>query len=780
MTMGLGIGVNTNVFTLANAVLFKALPFRNPGQIMYVSSANSASGGEDIDTSYPDFLDWRAQTKAFREMSAVAPAALNISDAKMAPQRYSGARITSNTFSFVGTQPAFGRDFGPADDQPGAPAVVLLSDAIWENRYGRDPNILGRTIRVNGVPTTVVGVMRAGMRYPSEEDAWIPLRAAADLNARDARVVSVAGRLADGVTPEMARLDMARIAQSLEAAYPDTNRNVGSIVQPYTEQLNGGPVRSVFLALLGAVTFVLLIACSNVANLLLARAVSRSREIAVRSALGATRWRIARQLMVESIVYAFMGGVAGMVVAAIGVKLFMAAIAKVPKPYWIDFSMDYRVFAYAAAICLLSGVAFGLAPIVHMAKRDLNEAIREASASATASSRSRYLSAAFVALEFSLAMALLAGAGLMVRSLFQSYSIGRDLDGAHLLTLRLSLPTEVYATNDDVVRFLAQAKTKLESIPGVKSAAYGSNLPFGGAMRWRFEVQGENRPVTQAKATAATTMASESYFETAGIKLVRGRGFNEADGTESSHAAVVNQRFAAKYWPNDSAIGKKIRLVGSTELPWLDIVGVAPDMRQTNANRTQIDPLIVIPFREQPMVSAVMILRCGSSPSTLVRPVTEAIHGMDRDLPVYSVMTLSDFLAERRWAVRVFGIIFALLAGVALALSCVGIYGVAAYSVSRRTAEFGIRVALGARPARVMSMVLAEGVVQLLVGLLIGLGLAFALTRVLSAILFQTRPTDTFSFVAASSILLAAGIAACCLPAIRILRLDPGRALRHE
>ena len=556
----LGIGANTTVFTLVNAVLFKGLPFAHPEEIMHLSCNNLPKGREHLGLSYPEYKDWRAQTKSFRDLAALDMMDVNVSDNAAMPQRFFGARVSSNTFALVGERPMLGRDFLPADDKPGAPAVCIIGYGMWKTRYGGDVSIIGRTVRLNEVPAVIAGVMPEGFRFPLNQDIWLPLAPTGIYEKRDSRELIAFGRLANGVTLASARADMDTLAARLEKEYPASNQGVRAVVKPYNDAFNGGQIRIVFLALMGAVAFVLLIACANVANLLLSRSLARGREVSIRAALGASRWRVVRQLLVESIMLGLVGGVAGLAVSFWGVRMFDLAVANVDKPYWIKFTMDYRVFAYFAAVSLTTGVLFGLAPALHAAKVDINEALKEGVRGSSGGSRMKFLSGALVVGELALAVVLLSGAGLMIRSFLNIYALDLGVRKDNLLTMRYILAEAKYPNAGARLRFDERLLEGIRATPGVETAAVVSNLPMQGSFGWRYEVEGDAPQPREKRKSASGVIVTPDYFRVCGVRVLRGREFNALDGLAGSEAAIVNQRFAREHWRAGDAIGKRLRL----------------------------------------------------------------------------------------------------------------------------------------------------------------------------------------------------------------------------
>jgi predicted permease len=780
--LALGIGVNTTVFTLVNAVLFRGLPFEKAEQIMYLSANNHPKNRRDIWLSYPELRDMRAQSKTFQAIGGYSPRGFTIGDNAGPPERYQGALLTVNTYALLGQKPLLGRDFLAEEERPGATPVCLIGYSIWENRYARREDILGKTIRVNEVATTIVGVMPKGMKFPMNADMWLPLVPTAEFEKRDSRNVAGFGRLADGATLTQARAEMEGIARRQEEAHPATNKGITAMVIPYNDEFNGGQIRTVFFALLGAVGFVLLIACANVANLLLARSLARAREMSIRAALGASRWRVMRQLLLESVMVGILGGICGLAIARWGVGLFDAAVANTGKPFWIVFDMDFQVFGYLAALCVGSGLVFGLAPAIQLSRADLITTLKEGGRGSSGGGGSRRLSGFLVVSEVALSVVLLAGAGLMIRSFLNTYGITNALDGERYVVMRMNLAESKHKSPASRLALYERLEPLIEATPGVESGAIVSNARLSGYLSWPVEFEGSGPMEDEKRPTTLAVVASPSYFKTARIAVARGRGFNEIDGLKGKESVVVSKRFAAKYWPGEEPIGKRVRLLWDEDRRWHTVVGVSEDVMQAPMPRdagADVDPLVFVPYRAYPTAQVTVIAR-AQAPLSLVSALRKQIQSVDPDLAVFGAMTLEENFSQRRWPFRVFGSLFAAFAAIALLLSSVGLYATMAYSVKRRTQEIGVRVAMGASNGSVLRLVLKQGLWRLGLGVAIGLGGAFGLARVLKSLLFRVSPTDLATFATVAGVLLAVGLAACWWPARAAMKVDPTVALRYE
>jgi putative ABC transport system permease protein len=789
VALALGIGVNATVFTFVNAVLIRGLPFNDPDRIVVVGTRDAR--GRDRGASYQDFVDWRAATRTFSGLAAYSGQTMNISDEGRAPERFQGPYMSANAFSLIGQQPLIGRGFLPEDDRPGAAAVVILGNGVWKNRYGSDPSVLGRSVKVNEIPATVIGVMPEGFKFPTGADLWMPLAQMPQLTEqkRDARTsLDVFGRLTDGVTMAQAQGEMNTIAGKLARDYPDTNKDISARVMTFNDRVNGGPIKLVFLSLMGAVGFVLLIACANVANLLLARSANRAREMGVRISLGASRWRIVRQLLVESVLLSIVSGLLGLALASVGVRLFDAATQDVGKPYWIQFTMDGQVFAFFAAVCLGTGIVFGLAPALHVSKTDLNEVLKEGGRSGSSGVRARRWTSALIVAELALTLVLLAGAGLMMRSFLNLYRLDVGVETSQLLTMRLNLPNQKYPTPERRRIFYDRLDQRLAGLSGIQAATITTNMPLGGGFPRLLSMDGKEPTPGEQPPTVTQVTIGPRYFETLGIKVLRGRAFDELDGTAGHDSVIVNQRFATMHFGNEDPIGRRIKLTvdgpqspGAPPALWTTIVGIAPTVRQRmQPGDDAPDPVAYIPLRAHAPSFMMLLIRAQRDAASLTSLARDEVRAIDPDLPLFGILTMDQQLAQQRWAFRIFGSMFAIFALIALALSTVGLYAVTAYSVAQRTQEIGVRMALGAQAAQVLWLILRRSLVQMAIGLTIGIAGAVGVGRLLSSVLFQTGARDPILMLGIISLLIVVSTSACLWPARRATRLDPVSALRDE
>ena len=786
--LALGIGVNTAVFTFVNAVLIRGLPFDDPDRIIALGTTDVRN--RQLGVSRLDFEDWRESAKSFSALALMLGTSINVSDEGRAPEQYQGVYQSSNLFQLIGVRPALGRDFSAEDDKPGAPPVVIIGGGIWKNRYGSDPSVIGRTIKENSIAVTVIGVMPPDVKFPFNTDMWLPtsvLPAEARNTKRGVRNYQAIGRLAPGVTLEQARAELQTIGQRLTQQYPDSNKDFKPQLVKFNDRVTGPQITLIFLSLMGAVGFVLLIACANVANLLLSRAAHRSREIAVRVSLGAGRWRIIRQLLVESVLLSLLSGVIGLGLSIVGIRLFDAATTDVGKPYWMTFTLDPIVFLFLLGICVGTGVLFGLAPAMHVSKTDVHEVLKEGGGrSGSGGMRARRWTGALIVVEIVLTLVLLAGAGFMMRSFLTLYAMEIGVDTSRLLTMQLALPLAKYPRAEPRTALYQQLEQRLRTVSAIQSAGITTNVPtFGGFLR-QLSVDGRPAPAGEKLPDVTMVSISPGYFDTLGVKLQRGRGFTDADGTPGHEAAIVNQRFVTMHFASEDPLGRRIRLTDSSpqiqQPPPVDatIVGIAPTVRQRSFQDPDPDPVVYLPYRADPQRFMSLIVRGTGDPARITALVREEMRAIEPDIPLFRIQTIDQMLAQQRWPLRTFGSMFALFAVIALVLSAVGLYAVTAYSVTQRTAEIGVRMALGAQPKQVMWLVMRRSLIQLAIGVPLGIAGAFGVGVLLKSLLVQTSSRDPLTIGVIAMLMILVSLAACFWPARRATRLDPVSALRYE
>jgi len=772
--LSLAIAANATVFSIYNAMFLRRLPFDAPDQIVVVNTRLAVNPDSNLPVSSAQLKEWRRAARAFIDLGGFSQATLNLSDARHAPERLSGAFVSGHLFQMIGVPPQLGRSLRPDDDRPGAPAVVLLSHQTWMTRYSGNSAIVGASVRVNGVPATVVGVMPARFGFPNDAEAWQPLSLMADARGDDVRNLLVVGRLAPGATAAQALADLTRIDATLPQA--DGARLVPKL-RSFREFFIGRQAHISFVVLLVGVGLVLLVACANVANLLLARGVQRGGEIAVRMSLGASRRQIVRQLLIESLVLASVATGAGVVLSLAGVRLFERAIANTGAPYWFDFTLDARVAAFLAAVGFVTTALFGLLPAIYTTRTQLT-AVLGRSARGSVAAAGRRWSDAFVVAQVAVTLTLLMSAGLVVRELVALRQMHVGIETSGVTVMRIDLPLQQYTTAEARATFFSRLGERFRQLNGIE-ATYANLAPATGASDQFLGLDG--RPIEEARSRPVSHMLiGPRYFEVLDAGRIRGRTFTSTDGD----VAIVNERLARLHFPGRDPIGARVRFEQwRSDIPasrWFTIVGVAPDIRQKSTGDRPVDPVVYVPYGPDAPPFATLLVKSPRSLSDVTTAVRAAVSDVDPNLPVFDVRTLDDALAYQRWATRLFGTMFAIVASFALLLASVGLYALTAYSVSRRTAEIGVRIALGARSRHIWWAVGARGVAQIGVGLLLGAGGGFAMGRALQAILPSTAGSTGTTLTAVASLLVMVAVTACFVPARRAMQLNPVDALRTE
>ncbi|HEY0431657.1 MAG TPA: ABC transporter permease [Pyrinomonadaceae bacterium] len=780
LTLAIGIGANSAIFSMINALLLKPLPFPDPERIVALWDKVPSRGVERNEVAVANYLDWRAQNKSFEQLGIYRWWSTNLTGSET-PERVQGFQVTPNFLDIVGVKPMMGRGFLAEEDQPGKDAVALLTYNLWQRRFGSDPNILNKTIATNGVQRTVIGVLPPDFNYPKGAEIYAPLAITPEqARNRSNHSYLAIGRPRPGVSLPGAQAEMNTIAAQLEKQYPDANTGRGVVIYPILEDT----VRMYSTALwvlMAAVGFVLLIGCANVANLMLARASGRQREIALRTALGASRWRIIRQLLTESVMLGLAGGALGVLVAYWTVDLFRAANPGEAARFaagWSKLGINLPVLAFTFVVSVLSGVLFGLAPAWQLSKPDLNSSLKEGGRQATSSSHR--LRGLLVVAEVALSLMLLVGAGLLLRSFVQMLKTNPGFDSENLMTMILVLPSAKYKDEPQRVTFYSDLVKRVEALPGISSAALVSHLPLGGSNSSNsILIDGVPEPPPGQEFIARYRVCTPNYFQTMGIPVLKGRAFTDQDRAGAPLAVIVNETFARTYWPDTDPLGKRMRSTGPlAENPWMQVVGVVQDVKhEINLPMT---PDFYTPHAQDVWSSMVLVAKTKVEPSAMAAPIRQEVLAMDKDQPVFDVHTMREVRAISLALYSFSSIMLGIFAGVAVLLAAIGIYGVMFYAVLQRTQEIGIRMALGARTLDVLKLVIKNGMSLALIGVAVGLVGAYALTRLLASMLFGVTPTDitTFSLVTLGLLLIA--FIACYVPARRATKVDPLVALRYE
>ncbi|MEK6407637.1 MAG: ABC transporter permease [Acidobacteriota bacterium] len=779
IALALGIGANTAIFSVVNAVLLRPLAYRDADRLVMVWETNPKFNIRTGVVSYPAFRDWKEQNQVFESMVACGGQSFNLA-ADDEPERISGMRVSPEVLEFVGSTPTLGRGFLSEEEQPGKNRVVLLSHALWQRRFGSDPDVIGKPVTLNTESYTIIGVLAPDFLAPSgwvlsKADVLVPL--VVD-NERRSYYLTVMARLKPGVPLGRAQTEMDSVAAGLAEQYPDTNRDRGVHLVPAHEHVVGRS-RPALMIFLGVVAFVLLIACVNVANLLLARAAVRQKEIAIRSALGAGRSRLVRQLLTESILLAVAGGVAGLLLTLWGIDL-LVAIMPDTIPRVREINIDSRVLGFTLAVSMISGVVFGLVPALQASKPDLNESLKEGGRTASAGMRRNRIRSLLVVSEVALALVLLIGAGLMIKSFIRLLQVDPGFDRRNTLTMLIALPRQRYSKSEQQRAFFEQVIERVGALPGVEAAGVVNSLPLSQSQEGRyFAIEGDTRPVDDVDPASGYRTASPGYFRAMGIPLLSGRFFSERDNQIASGAVIINQEMARRFFSDVDPIGKRIKFSTRSDARWSEVVGVVGDVNHLGLDEERHSELYAA-YLQRPAASMYLAVRTATDAGSAARAIRSEVRGIDKDQPVHDVLTMEDRLSESVAARRFPMLLLSIFAVVALVLAAAGIYGVVSYSVTQRTHEIGVRMALGAQTSDVLRVVLRQEMALVLIGIAIGLIGAFLLTRVMTGLLFGVSATDPLSFVLLSVILTGVALGACFVPARRATKVDPMVALRYE
>ena len=782
LALALGIGANTAIFSVVNTVLLRPLPFTQPERLVTVIPRNERDGSLGDTHSYPNFADLRAQRQIF-EAAAAYSAASGFLLGGDEPELLRGLVTSADLFPMLGARPALGRTFTAEEDKPGAQRVIVLSDGLWRRRFNADPRIVGQSITLTTGPTTVVGVMPPDFKYPvgmAKVDYWMPLVPNIrpdNLTARDSVFLTVVARVRAGATLQQAQAELNRTSQQLAAAYPDSNTALGFMLRPLHEELVGD-VRPALYVLLAAVGFVLLIACANVANLLLARAAARQREIAIRVALGASRWRIVRQLLTESLLLALAGGGLGLLLALWGLDLLVAAAPQnIPRLH--EAALDPVVLAFTIGVSLLTGVVFGLAPALQATKTDFNEALKEGGRGGGEGLRQNRLRAVLVIAEVALSLILLVGAGLLIQSFGHLLKVDPGFRPEHVLAADVVARSSSYPKPEQRAAFFQQVLQHIAQLPGVEAAGAVSPLPLGGNFEaFSFAIEGRPPAPRGEEPAADFRITSADYFRAMSIPVRRGRVFTDRDSANAPPVVIVNESFARRFFAGEDPLGRRM-VVGADDRP-REIVGIVGDVRHAGLD-AETTPELYVSYLQEPASRLTIVTRArAGDAAAIAASVRQSIREVDKEQPVYNVrplmQLLADSVARRRFNMLLLGI----FAAVALLLAALGLYGVMAYSVTRRTHEIGIRIALRAQTRDVLRLIVRQGMALVAVGLVIGVCAALAVTRLIRTLLFGVSTLDPLTYAGVALLLLFVTLIACLVPARRATKVDPLVALRYE
>ena len=785
VVLALGIGLCSFMFSVVYGVYYRGLNVPDPGRVFVLMTTRAEGDQFNRPVPIQDLADWRERQSSFTGLLGTSGATVNVSDAEE-PRRFQGERLSANALDVLQVYPILGRGFAQGDDAPGAPPNVLLGYAAWRDHYGLDPGVIGRPVRVNGEPAEIIGVMPEGFKFPSNDEVWIPLRDDPLETSRGAGPsVMVIGRLRDGVSRDQAELEMASIAEQLAREYPESNEGIGARLETPSRAATGGPLDVVFTALMIAVTCVLLVACANVANLLLARAAMRTKEAGVRVALGGGRLRVMAPFLAEAAVLAAAGALLGILIAHVAIGWFDGVTdpARTGRPYFIRFHLDLPILAYVGGLTVFTALAAGLAPAWQVSRTDLTSVLKDEARGSSGLHMGR-LSRVLVTAEVALSCALLVGAGLMTKSILNLRTAEYAYETERLFTARVALPESDYPDAEARRPLWDAVLREVRALPGVAAAGLASQLPLAGESRGNVALDGTVYEDVDAMPSLARVVVTPGYFGALGIGVTSGRDFTDLDAEGSDLVTIVNQPMVDRYFDGRSPIGRQIREGAADSLPWLTIVGVVPDLGIGGPliDTGDFEPAgyyVPLGQSDPPSMSIAALPRTGGA-LALTSDVRRAVRLADPDLPIFDIWTQADIIDRRTWFFGVFGTLFIAFGAAAMFMASVGLYGVLSFAVSRRTQEMGIRMALGAGARDVVGLVARQGATQLSIGLGIGLALAFGLTRVIGPLMYRVDPQDPLVFGGVVVMIALVGVAAGFFPARRATGVDPVEALRYE
>jgi putative ABC transport system permease protein len=796
LALALGIGANTAIFSVLNAVVLRPLPFDHPDELLFLNERSPVL--DEMSISYPNFTDWRNQNHVFEKIGVYNRSSYNFTGYGEAERILTG-QMSADLFAALRAKALIGRVFTDDEDKPGAAPVVVLSYALWQRRFGGQSNILNQTLTFNGRGYTVIGVMPPEYAFPARIEMWVPVGPLSDDTNWQQRgnhpgLYAVA-RLKPGVTQAQAQADMNNIAANLNKQYPDSNAQNGIRIRTLMDVLVGETVKQTLWILFGAVGFVLLIACANIANLLLARATGRRKEMAIRAAMGASRWRIARQLLTESVLLAIIGGGLGLGIARLAVKLILY-ISPTAIPRSREISLDWRVLAFTLGVSVLTGVLFGLVPALQAGEVDVHETLKEAGRGTSAR---HWLRSSLVIVEVATTMVLLIGAGLMIRSFYRLQNVNPGFSYENLTSFTVALPGRKYPGLDQRSQFINRLVQNLRSLPGVQLVGAASGLPLGNnGWQTSFVIDGRPKPAPGDTPLMEACTVTPDYFRAMNIPLLRGRYFTEHDDRSfvankdlsklneggqliaGTNVIIIDEQFAKRYWPNEDAVGKRIRFGTDDGAPLLEVVGVVGRVKMEGLDNDSNRVQGYFSFSQVPFQAMAIIVKGQSDPNQLIASARSQVRSLDSDQPIYNIRTMDEIRGESVAPQRLNLTLLTIFAGIAFVLAIVGIYGVMSYAVTQRTHEIGIRMAIGAQPRDVFKMILGQGMMLTIIGMVAGLLGAFVLTRLMATMLFSVKPTDPITFTTVAVLLLLIALIACYIPGRRATKVDPVNSLRYE
>jgi predicted permease len=773
-----GIGLTTTMFSIVYGVMLKGLPFPNGDRIVAIYRNNTINGSQRDAVPMADYADYIARQHTLSSIAGYTSGTTNVSGVGQA-ERYTGAWITASMFDIAKTQPVLGRVFRPDDNVPNGPKIALISYGVWKTRFGGEASVLNQVMRVNGQPFTIVGVLPEKYAFPDNADIWMPLQQDPLAGKRtDGQSLNVMGLLKPGTTVDQAAMDFSSIAKQLSVEFKESNENYTADVKPFVDAYIGPEPHQLLYSMLGAVFLVLLIACANVANLLLDRAAHKTKEVGIRTALGASRGAVVRQFLTEALVLSAGGALGGTALALGAITLFNRSLADTQPPFFIDIRLHPPVLAFVILLALVSTLFSGAIPAIQSSRTDINEVLKDENRGSSSLKMGR-MSRALVVFEIAVSCGLLVASGLMIKSVTKLKTMDPGFRTQNVFTARIGFPVG-YSDTTAQRQLMEQLRQNLAALPGVKGAALASNLPGTGSNDGPVMIEGKSYAAARDVPTSRWYSASAGYFETFDVKLLEGRGINESDRVDAAPVTVVNKAFADKYFPGADAIGRRIRIGGLTSTnPWMTIVGVVPTMFSGDASHPRV-PAYFAPLSQHHSSFVSIIVQTAGPPMNVTQQVRQSVAQLNADIPLYWVYSMDEALARPLWYIRVFGTMFMIFGGIALFLAAIGLYAVMSFSVSRRTKEVGIRMALGAQAGQVIRMVFRQGVWQLGLGITLGLGLAAVIGQATSVVLFEVQPRDPQVFGGVVVVLFITGMFACLLPARRATRVDPLTALRSQ
>jgi len=772
-----GIGLTTAGFSIVYGAILKGLPFPGGERIVEIYRNNPVQNTRRMGVPFPDYLDYRSQQHSFDAVAAYYSGTVNVSGTGVA-ERYDGAWVTASTFDVAFARPLLGRVLRPGEDAPGGGTVTVIGYGMWQRRFGGDPGIIGRVLRVNGTPFTIVGVMPRGYQFPDTQELWLPLQFDPGMKRDAGPWLTVVGKLTPGATVDQANADLSVIERRLQQQYPATNKDIGAVAERFVDAELGPEPRQLLYTMLGAVFFVLLIACANVANLLLDRAMHKTKEVGIRIALGAPRGAVVRQFLTEAFVLSAAAAVLGTALAAVGIGAFNRTLVDHQPSFYIDIRLHPAVLLFAVGVSLLATVLSGAIPAFQSSRTDINEVLKDETRGSSSLHIGK-MSRSLVVFEIALSCGLLVAAGLMIKSVTRLRTMDPGFRVENLFTARLGFPA---GYNDTLTQrgFFENLRERLTQLPGARAVALTSGLPGVQSNGGSFTVDGATYDADRDVPNANWTAVSPGFFETFAIPILQGRGSAATDRAESDPVVVVNRAFADRFFPKGSPIGRRIRQGGRTSTqPWMTIVGIVPTTFSVDPEQP-LEPAYYAPMSQHYASFVSIAVATAGEPMALTSAVRGTVTSLNPDIPLYRVYSMEEALARPTWYIRVFGTMFMILGLIALFIAAVGLYAVMAFSVSRRTREVGIRMALGAGAGDVIGLVFRQGAWQLGVGMLLGLAFAASVAQLMSVILFEVRPRDPAIFGGVVAVLAASGLIACLIPARRATRVDPLLALRSE